>query len=81
MSPFILKLAVVAVHIAEIFPVVHRKENPSINNGRCGYIFINAFKYITPANEQIFLKTHVCWTTFCKNSDVELHENLKNTGR
>ena len=48
MAPFILKLAVVAVHIAEIFSVAHRKENPSLNNGRCGYKLINDFRYITP---------------------------------
>jgi len=56
LGPFIFKLAVVGVHFAEIFSFVHRKENPSINNGRCGYKFINAFKYITPVNEQIFSK-------------------------
>jgi hypothetical protein len=54
MAAFILKLAVVPVHFAEIFSVVHRKENPSINNGRCGHKFINVSKYITPVNEQIF---------------------------
>jgi hypothetical protein len=56
MAPFILKFAVVAVHIAEIFSVVLRKETPSINNGGCGYKFIKAFKHITPVNEQIFSK-------------------------
>jgi hypothetical protein len=56
MAPFILKLTVIAVYIAEIFSGFHRKESPSINNGRCGYKFINTFKYITPVNEQIFSK-------------------------
>jgi len=56
MAPFILKFVVAAVHIVEIFSFVHRKENPSINNGRCGYKFINAFKYSTPINAHIFSK-------------------------
>jgi len=52
MAPF----AVAALQIVEIFSFVHRKVNPSINNARCGYKFINAFEYSTPVNQQTFSK-------------------------
>ena len=77
MAPFILKLAVVAVHIVEIFSFVHRKENPSINNGRCGSNLLKPLRTVC-LSMSIFSQNSCTLDTFCKNSDIELQENLKN---
>jgi hypothetical protein len=60
MAPFILKFAVAAVNIVEIFLFVHRKENPSINNGMCGYKFINAFNPLALELDVCSLAHHLC---------------------